>query len=73
MTATFTVSFGPIVRAAASSDRLGIPSARPAAIEFLKKLRRGNGFISLLLNGWVEGDLAGTRWPFGPLACSSRA
>ena len=48
MTATFTASLGPPGRGPAPSISRGIPSARPAVIEPLRKLRRGIGFISLL-------------------------
>ncbi len=48
MTATFTASLGLPDRGPAPSISLGIPIARPAAIEPLRKLRRAIGFISML-------------------------
>src|SRR5262249_35155977 len=53
ITATFTVSLGPTGRAPAPSNSRGIPSARPAVIESLRKFRRGIGFISLLISPWT--------------------
>jgi hypothetical protein len=54
MTATFTVSLGPTDPRPAPGIRRGIPSARLAAIEPVRKLRRGMDFILLLTMdlGW---------------------
>ena len=54
ITATFTASLGPPARAPAPGNSRGTPSPRPAAIEPLKKLRRGIALISLLTTdlGW---------------------
>src|SRR5262245_49807615 len=51
MTATRTASLGPADRGSAPVNSRGTPSARPAAIELLRKLLRGIGFILLPPNG----------------------
>src|SRR5262245_36864489 len=48
MTATRTASLGPTDRGSAPVSRRGAPRARPAAIELVRKLLRGIGFILLL-------------------------